>query len=98
MEILHVYTNKHVYIYVYVYIYLCIQVGTGLSDEDLKTATVFFKEHLAEGPRAYYRLGSSQKPDVWFEPAQVYIYMYIYGISRICKYGDMRYVCIHVSL
>jgi DNA ligase-1 len=48
------------------------KLGTGLSDEDLKTTTAFFKEHLLEGPRPYYSYPETMKPDVWFDTKQVW--------------------------
>lgn len=55
--------------------YQCIcKIGTGFSDEALKTHTESLDEFKIDGPRAYYRVpdGSSLTPDVWFEPKQVW--------------------------
>ena len=48
------------------------QIGTGFSDEQLTTHTEFFKNHVIEGPKSYYRYDSSLAPDHWFEPVQVW--------------------------
>ncbi|CAG0892252.1 unnamed protein product [Darwinula stevensoni] len=48
------------------------KIGTGFSDEQLTTHTEFFKKHLMEGPKSYYRYDSSLAPDHWFEPVQVW--------------------------
>ncbi|PSN34014.1 DNA ligase 1 [Blattella germanica] len=50
---------------------LC-KIGTGFSDEDLNKHTEFFKEHLIEKPKPYYRYDSSHEPDHWFETVQVW--------------------------
>ena len=48
------------------------KLGTGLSDEDLQTATAFYKEHLIDGPRSYYQYPEGWTPDVWFDTVQVW--------------------------
>jgi ATP-dependent DNA ligase len=46
------------------------QVGTGLSDQNLKEFHDTLKGHVCDAAKSYYRMGAS-KPDVWFEPKQV---------------------------
>lgn len=49
------------------------KIGTGFSDSDLETHFKFFSEnHVSAGPKSYYRYGEGIKPDVWFEPKQVW--------------------------
>ncbi|KNC83728.1 DNA ligase 1 [Sphaeroforma arctica JP610] len=49
------------------------KVGTGMTNEFLKDSNEFFAKHLSEsGKKAYYRTTESSKPDVWFEPVQVW--------------------------
>nr|XP_053651259.1 DNA ligase 1-like isoform X1 [Cherax quadricarinatus] len=50
---------------------LC-KIGTGFSDEDLLTHSTFFKCHVIEKPKSYYRYDNSIAPDNWFEPVQVW--------------------------
>jgi ATP-dependent DNA ligase len=47
-----------------------LQVGTGLSDANLKEFHETLKNHVCDSSKSYYRMGAS-KPDVWFEPKQV---------------------------
>jgi len=48
------------------------KIGTGFSEDDLKKHTEFFKKHLLEAPKSYYRYDSKMECDVWFEPCQVW--------------------------
>jgi DNA ligase-1 len=48
------------------------KIGTGFSDEDLATHGSFFKQHEMTAPKSYYAYGEGVKPDVWFEPCQVW--------------------------
>lgn len=48
------------------------KIGTGFSDEDLKTHSEFFKDHIIKEPRSYYRFDSSLTPDDWFDAVQVW--------------------------
>lgn len=48
------------------------KLGTGFKDEDLETHTNFLKNHVIEKPKSYYVFDDSLKPDVWFEPVQVW--------------------------
>ena len=47
------------------------QAGTGFTDEDLIKHNEFFKPHIIEKPRPYYRFGESIRPDHWFDAVQV---------------------------
>ncbi|XP_029636363.1 DNA ligase 1 isoform X1 [Octopus sinensis] len=48
------------------------KLGTGFKDEDLEKHTNFFKDHLIETAKPYYRYDSSMQPDHWFESVQVW--------------------------
>ncbi|KAG5681548.1 hypothetical protein PVAND_010968 [Polypedilum vanderplanki] len=48
------------------------KIGTGFSDEDLKTHSEFFKDHIIKEPRSYYQSDSSLTPDDWFDAVQVW--------------------------
>lgn len=47
------------------------QAGTGFTDEALAKHHEFFKQHVIEKPRSYYRYGDNLKPDEWFDAVQV---------------------------
>lgn len=50
------------------------KIGTGFSDEDLAKHSEFFKQHVIPAPKSYYVWTDNPniKPDVWFEPVQVW--------------------------
>lgn len=48
------------------------KTGTGFSDEQLLIHSTFFKNHVIEKPRSYYRYGDNVKPDHWFDAVQVW--------------------------
>lgn len=48
------------------------KIGTGFSEADLESQAAFFKDYLIPGPKPYYRCTDGVKPDVWFEPVQVW--------------------------
>ncbi|KAK7864274.1 hypothetical protein R5R35_009535 [Gryllus longicercus] len=50
---------------------LC-KLGTGFSEEALQRHTDFFKQHVLDSPRPYYRFDSSLEPDHWFDAVQVW--------------------------
>nr|XP_039255431.1 DNA ligase 1-like [Styela clava] len=47
------------------------KIGTGFSDQALSDHTNYFKDHLCDKPKPYYRLNGSEA-DQWFEPVQVW--------------------------
>ncbi|KAI8916019.1 ATP-dependent DNA ligase [Gorgonomyces haynaldii] len=50
------------------------KIGTGFSEEDLQKQFEFFKPHILDQPKPYYKFGDNPnvRPDVWFEPVQVW--------------------------
>eukprot|EP00158_Paraphelidium_tribonemae_P006812 Partr_v1_DN27983_c0_g1_i1_m11704 putative DNA ligase len=48
------------------------KIGTGFSDQDLADHSKFFKDCESTVPKSYYSCGEGVKPDVWFEPKQVW--------------------------
>ena len=48
------------------------QIGTGLKDEELDSHSKFFKTHVIDKPRPYYRHDTSHIPDHWFDAVQVW--------------------------
>ncbi|XP_038063558.1 DNA ligase 1-like isoform X2 [Patiria miniata] len=48
------------------------KIGTGLKDEELDTHSKFFKAHVIDKPRPYYRHDTSHIPDHWFDAVQVW--------------------------
>lgn len=50
---------------------LC-KIGTGFSEEDLAKHTEFFKQHLIDKPKSYYRFDNAVAPDHWFDAVQVW--------------------------
>ncbi|XP_044758084.1 DNA ligase 1 isoform X2 [Coccinella septempunctata] len=48
------------------------KIGTGFTDENLQKHTEFFKDHVVQNPKPYYRFEESLTPDHWFEPVQVW--------------------------
>ena len=48
------------------------QIGTGFKDDDLEQHSTFFKEHVIEKPKSYYKWDKSVECDHWFEPVQVW--------------------------
>ncbi|KAG0715990.1 DNA ligase 1 [Chionoecetes opilio] len=50
---------------------LC-KIGTGFSDEDLAKHTAFFKKHVIQTPKSYYRYDNVVTPDEWFDAVQVW--------------------------
>lgn len=48
------------------------KIGTGFTDADLEKHATFFKDHVTEKPKPYYRYDSSVEPDHWFDAVQVW--------------------------
>ncbi|KAI7901663.1 ATP-dependent DNA ligase [Cokeromyces recurvatus] len=49
------------------------KLGTGFSDENLQMFYDTLKDHVIEKPKRFYCLGENAvKPDIWFEPVQVW--------------------------
>lgn len=48
------------------------KIGTGFSDEDLSKLSASLKECTIGKPKSYFMFDDSVKPDVWFEPSQVW--------------------------
>ncbi|KAI8336881.1 ATP-dependent DNA ligase [Choanephora cucurbitarum] len=49
------------------------KIGTGFSDENLQLFYNTLKDHVIEQPKRFYCLGENPvKPDIWFEPCQVW--------------------------
>ncbi|XP_072947952.1 DNA ligase 1 [Epargyreus clarus] len=50
---------------------LC-KIGTGFTDEDLRTLSETLQQHVIDGPKNYYRYDNSHAPDAWFAAARVW--------------------------
>ncbi|OMJ18656.1 DNA ligase 1 [Smittium culicis] len=48
------------------------KIGTGFSEEDLENFKKNLEPLTIDQPKSYYSYGDSTKPDVWFEPTQVW--------------------------
>ncbi len=48
------------------------KIGTGFSDENLKTLTQQLDAHKIDGPKSYYSYADAHEPDVWFDVKQVW--------------------------
>ncbi|OLY80734.1 DNA ligase 1 [Smittium mucronatum] len=48
------------------------KIGTGFSEEDLDNFKKILEPLTINQPKSYYSYGDSTKPDVWFEPSQVW--------------------------
>lgn len=48
------------------------KLGTGFKDEDLEQHSTFLKQHVIPEPKSYYNYDEGIKPDVWFDPVQVW--------------------------
>ena len=48
------------------------EVGPGTQVSDLETHYNFLKEHEIKEAKNYYSYDKATKPDVWFEPCQVW--------------------------
>ncbi|CAG8536322.1 2020_t:CDS:10 [Acaulospora colombiana] len=62
------------------------KIGTGFSDASLENHFKFLKEQEISEPKSYYDYDRNTKPDVWFEPVQVWeIKAADFSISPIYK-------------
>ncbi|XP_046973702.1 DNA ligase 1 [Vanessa cardui] len=50
---------------------LC-KIGTGFSDEDLRSLTDALAQHVIDAPRSYYMFDGAHAADVWFSAAAVW--------------------------
>ncbi|XP_041972033.1 DNA ligase 1 [Aricia agestis] len=50
---------------------LC-KIGTGFTDDDLKTLSATLDQHIIDEPKNYYRYDNSHAPDAWFSAAAVW--------------------------
>ncbi|KAJ1986480.1 ATP-dependent DNA ligase Cdc17 [Coemansia spiralis] len=48
------------------------KIGTGFSDADLEAHKAQLDQNRIELPKPYYAVSEKTKPDIWFEPAQVW--------------------------
>ncbi|KAJ8317958.1 hypothetical protein KUTeg_003049 [Tegillarca granosa] len=48
------------------------KIGTGFKDDDLEKHATFFKQHIIDKPKPYYRWDNSHEPDHWFDAVQVW--------------------------
>ncbi|XP_031574194.1 DNA ligase 1-like [Actinia tenebrosa] len=48
------------------------KIGSGFTDEFLDKHYQFFKDHIIEKPKSYYRYDDGQEPEVWFDAVQVW--------------------------
>ncbi|KAL5019361.1 hypothetical protein ScPMuIL_005083 [Solemya velum] len=48
------------------------KIGTGFKEEQLEQHAKFFKEHVIDKPKPYYRWNNSLEPDHWFDAVQVW--------------------------
>ncbi|KAJ2785298.1 ATP-dependent DNA ligase Cdc17 [Coemansia javaensis] len=48
------------------------KIGTGFSDSDLEAHKAKLDQSRIEQPKPYYAVSDKTKPDIWFEPAQVW--------------------------
>lgn len=55
-----------------IFFYLLFQIGTGFKDDDLEKHATFFKQHIIDKPKPYFRWDNSHEPDHWFDPVQVW--------------------------
>ncbi|KAJ2189460.1 ATP-dependent DNA ligase Cdc17, partial [Coemansia sp. RSA 520] len=48
------------------------KIGTGFSEADLESHKTQLDQSKIENPKPYYAASEKTKPDIWFEPTQVW--------------------------
>ncbi|CAM6116133.1 unnamed protein product [Calypogeia fissa] len=48
------------------------KIGTGFSEQVLEECSTSLRKHVIDKPRPYYQYGDKPKPDVWFDPVEVW--------------------------
>lgn len=48
------------------------KIGTGFSEQVLEERSASLRSQVIPKPKSYYRFGDTIKPDVWFEPKEVW--------------------------
>ncbi|GAB2275135.1 tRNA ligase [Dionaea muscipula] len=48
------------------------KIGTGFSEAVLEERSTSLQTKVIPSPKSYYRFGDTMKPDVWFEPSEVW--------------------------
>ncbi|KMS98080.1 hypothetical protein BVRB_4g095930 [Beta vulgaris subsp. vulgaris] len=48
------------------------KIGTGFSEVVLEERSSSLRSKVIPNPKSYYRYGDTLKPDVWFEPSEVW--------------------------
>ena len=74
------------------------QIGTGFKENQLEQHAEFFKDHLLDGPKPYYRYNEGTQPDQWFNSVQVNthththtLYYALCACSHTYKVAHMKY-------
>ncbi|UXI23026.1 small nuclear ribonucleoprotein component [Sarcoptes scabiei] len=64
------------------------KIGTGFSDDDLANLSKSLQEFQISKPKSYFNVDDGSKPDIWFEPQQVWeIKCADFSISPVYKAG-----------
>lgn len=72
-----------------------LQIGTGFKDDDLQEHTKFFKDHVIENSRNYYRSDNAVEPDQWFDAIQVHFTCF-FGVPLAHWILDLVVPSLHV--
>ncbi|KAL4194789.1 hypothetical protein AMTRI_Chr05g61270 [Amborella trichopoda] len=51
------------------------KIGTGFSEAMLEERSASLRDKVISAPKSYYRYGDTLNPDVWFEPAEVLLFL-----------------------
>ena len=62
------------------------QIGTGFKEDQLEQHAEFFKDHLLDGPKPYYRYNEGTQPDQWFNSVQVNTHPHTHS-TMLCVYA-----------